>query len=82
MLFSSSDSRHLIVSCCSKGNLIVWERSSISGSVPVYEMRCCKLHENLSLTVTDAIQVSEMTYVVGCLTTDSRVLIYMLENGE
>ncbi|ODN06022.1 putative elongator complex protein 2 [Orchesella cincta] len=83
-LKAASEPQELVASCCAKGTLIVWERSPSSSIAPSYEAKYVKHHDGVSLTVCDSIQISKGVYLIGCLTTDSRVLIYKVnaEDGE
>lgn len=76
------DESQLVVSCCSQGSLLVWEKTDAKGSVPEYRVKSRKNHENVSLTVADGIKISDDFMLIGCVTTDSRVLIYSLRNGK
>lgn len=68
-----------MISCCSKGSLILWESCETSGIAPQYEAKFIQTQKAaLSLTVCDAVQTSEGVFLIGCLTADSRVLIYKL----
>ncbi len=70
------------MSCCSQGSLLVWEKTDAKASVPEYRVKSRKNHDNVSLTVADGIKISDDLLIIGCVTTDSRVLIYSLRKGK